>query len=90
MKLIRCPLNGTRNLQEFVFGGDVVAEPEPDAAESDWSNHVFLEANLNGVVDEWWCHVATSYWFIARRDRASDEFIATWTTDEYFGRDQHL
>ena len=73
-----------------MFGGDVVDEPGPGGTELDWSNYVFLEQNLKGVVDEWWCHVATSYWFIARRDRATDKFVETWTVDEYFDSVQRL
>lgn len=84
MKIIHCPLNGPRNVQEFVFGGDIVAEPEPDASTKEWSNYVFIENNLCGIVDEWWCHVASSFWFIVRRDRSNDEILATYTVQEYF------
>ena len=84
MKLINCPLNGPRNAQEFVYGGEVALEPEADASTREWSNFVFLEDNLTGVVDEWWCHSASSYWFIIRRNRSSDEVIATISLEDYF------
>ena len=84
MKVIHCPLNGPRNAQEFAYGGEVAAEPGPGAAAVDWSRYVFLENNHNGIADEWWCHVPSSYWFIARRDRSRDEFVATYTVSDYF------
>jgi sarcosine oxidase subunit delta len=87
MKIINCPLNGPRNAQEFVYGGEVELEPETDASTRQWSNFVFLEDNLAGIVDEWWCHSASSYWFIIRRNRTSDEIIATITTKDYFSKE---
>jgi sarcosine oxidase subunit delta len=84
MKIIHCPLNGPRNAQEFVYGGDVVNEPDPDATSMEWSRYVFLEENLCGVVDEWWCHSASSYWFVVRRDRLSDDIIETYSVRDYF------
>ena len=84
MKVIRCPLNGPRNAEEFVYGGDVLAEPDAEATAREWSRYVFMEDNSSGVVDEWWCHAPSSYWFIARRDRSRDEFIATCTVSDYF------
>ena len=84
MKLIECPLNGLRNVQEFVCAGEVTEEPEPDAPAREWASHVFLDENSTGTVDEWWCHVASAYWFIARRNRSSNAIIATFTVDDYF------
>lgn len=83
MKIIDCPLNGPRNAQEFHYGGEVLREPAADAPTRDWSQFVFLENNCSGVVDEWWCHMASSYWFIVRRDRTRDEIIATYSVQEY-------
>ena len=89
MKIIDCPLNGPRNAQEFICGGEVRQEPSQDAAIDDWADFVFLENNLQGVVHEWWCHVATSYWFIVTRNTATEEIIATCRPDEFLaGRKQ--
>jgi sarcosine oxidase subunit delta len=84
MKLVNCPLNGPRNAQEFICGGEVIDEPAQDAAMADWADHVFLENNTKGVVHEWWCHVASSYWFIVTRDTQSEEILATNTADDFF------
>ena len=36
---------------------------------------MFLENNTAGVIREWWCHVPTSFWFIAERNTVTDEII---------------
>jgi len=87
MKIMPCPLNGPRNISEFICGGEV--RPLPDlvkAKDADWADYVFLETNARGVVREWWCHVATSYWFIAERDMTSDEILRTYPASEVFTR----
>jgi sarcosine oxidase subunit delta len=85
MKIINCPLNGPRNAQEFVHGGEVLPMPDPNrCADADWTAFIFLENNTAGVVREWWCHVATAYWFIAERDTVKDAFIRTYDPSELF------
>jgi len=85
MKLIPCPLNGPRNAQEFVNGGEVTLMPDPNAcSDAEWADYVFLEENLKGVVREWWCHLPTNYWFIAERDTARDEILRTYPAGEIF------
>lgn len=85
MKLIDCPLNGPRNAQEFACAGEVVAEPAADATASDWAGYVFLHDNPAGMVREWWCHLPTSYWFIAERDTRTDEILRTYPPGKLFG-----
>lgn len=85
MKIINCPLNGPRNAQEFVHGGEVVPMPDPHrSSDAEWAAFVFLENNTAGVVREWWCHVPTAYWFIAERDTVKDQFIRTYDPSELF------
>ena len=85
MKIMPCPLNGPRNIQEFVCGGPVEPHPDPNRCTDDeWSEFVWLEENRAGVVREWWCHAATSYWFIAERNTVSDEILATYPADRVF------
>ena len=72
MKIMPCPLNGPRNIQEFICAGPVEPHPDPNScSDREWTEYVWMEENLAGVVREWWCHVATSYWFIAERDTVS-------------------
>ena len=76
MKILNCPLNGPRNISEFVWGGEVKEMPAPaDATARDWADYVFIENNVAGVVREWWCHVPTSFWFIAERNTVTEEII---------------
>lgn len=85
MKLIDCPLNGLRNAQEFINGGEVSEMPDPARCSTEeWADYVFLEENRKGVVREWWCHLPTSYWFIGERDTATDEIVKTYPASEIF------
>jgi len=83
VRIIHCPLNGPRNAQEFQYGGELLNEPAAGAPAIEWSRYVLLEDNRSDVVDEWWCHTASSYWFIVRRDRTRDEIVATYSVQEY-------
>ena len=85
MKIMTCPLNGPRNISEFAPYGEVVLQPDPrDMSDEQWADHVFLSNNTAGVVREWWCHVATSYWFIAERNTVTDEIVRTYPPGELF------
>lgn len=85
MKIMPCPLNGSRNIAEFICGGAVQLEPnEETCSDAEWAAYVFLRDNPAGVVREWWMHVATSYWFIAERDTRTDEILRTYAPDEIF------
>ena len=85
MKIMPCPLNGPRNIQEFVCAGPVEPHPDPNRCTDDeWAAYVWLEENVAGVVREWWCHVATSYWFIAERNTVTDEILATYPASHVF------
>ncbi len=85
MKILNCPLNGPRNIAEFVHGGEVREMPDPNTcSDAEWVDHVVMEHNIAGVVREWWCHVATAYWFIAERNTITDEIIRTYPASEVF------
>ena len=85
MKILTCPLNGPRNIQEFVYGGEVAQMPDSArCSDAEWADYVFLPENKKGVIREWWCHGATNYWFIAERDTASDEILRTYPAGELF------
>lgn len=87
MKIMTCPLNGPRNISEFVCFGEVTEMPNPDVADdAAWAEHVWYANNTAGVVREWWCHVPTSYWFIAERNTVTDEILRTYPAGEVFDR----
>ncbi len=84
MKLMHCPLNGWRNIGEFVYGGDVVVAPAPEASNEEWADWVFMQDNLPGTAREWWLQSPSSYWFIAERDIVNDVILRTYPASEVF------
>jgi sarcosine oxidase subunit delta len=87
MKILNCPLNGPRNISEFVYGGEVVEMPDPNrCSDRDWADYVFMENNTAGVIREWWYHVATAYWIIAERDTVTDEILKTYPAGDLFAK----
>ncbi|MCC6714853.1 MAG: sarcosine oxidase subunit delta [Gammaproteobacteria bacterium] len=85
MKIMKCPMNGPRNISEFVWGGEVREMPDPTAAsDHEWAEYVFIENNTKGVVREWWMHAPTSYWFIAERNTETDEIVRTYPATELY------
>jgi sarcosine oxidase subunit delta len=89
MKILKCPLNGPRNISEFVWGGEVKAMPDPQTAtDAEWTEFLFLEDNIAGEIHEWWLHAPTNYWFIARRNTITDEILETMTYDAFLARSE--
>ncbi|MGH8504007.1 MAG: sarcosine oxidase subunit delta [Gammaproteobacteria bacterium] len=85
MKIMHCPLNGPRNISEFVSFGAVGEMPEPHRTDDDqWAQYVWMADTPVGVVREWWCHVPTSYWFIAERNTVTDEILRTYPASEIY------
>ena len=83
MKIIHCPINGPRPLQEFTFGGEVRPMPEPAAATDEaWADYVFNRAGEPAVKREWWYHIASGTWFIAERDTRTDDIGRTYLFDD--------
>ncbi|MGE5476325.1 MAG: sarcosine oxidase subunit delta [Bacteroidales bacterium] len=83
MKIMTCPLNGPRNISEFSYGGEVRERPAPGADPAVVADYLFHKTNQPAVAREWWCHLPTSYWFIAERNLATDEIVRTYPASEY-------
>jgi sarcosine oxidase subunit delta len=78
MKILVCPLNGARPVTEFAYGGEVRASPDPDTcSDAEWSGYVFNRSGSPGAKYEWWCHIASGFWFVVLRDTLRDEVIST-------------
>ncbi len=59
--------------------------PDPAGlSDRDFADWLFLENNTAGLVREWWCHVPTSFWFIAERNTLTDEIVRTYAAGELF------
>ena len=84
MKTLTCPINGPRPLQEFTFGGEVRPMPDPNQSSNDeWADYVFNRNGAPSIQHEWWYHIASSTWFIAERNTATDEFIRTYLWEDH-------
>ena len=83
MKILDCPINGPRPIQEFSFGGEVRAMPDPQEVGNEaWADYVFNRSGEQKIQREWWYHIASNTWFIAERDITSDEFVRTYLWNE--------
>ena len=82
MKILTCPINGPRPLQEFHFGGELREMPDPThASDNEWGEYVFHREGGPAIQREWWYHIPSGTWFIAERDNVTDEFIRTYLYD---------
>jgi len=82
MKIMICPLNGPRPVSEFAYGGEVRSSPDPDACtDAEWSRYVFNRSGSPGVKYEWWCHIASGFWFVVLRDTLRDVVVASYPAD---------
>jgi len=83
MKIMTCPINGSRPVSEFVYGGEVRDMPDPNAAtDEQWAGYVFNRNGAPAVKKEWWCHAPSNTWFIAERDTGIDRLIRTYLFGE--------
>jgi sarcosine oxidase subunit delta len=79
MKLLDCPMNGPRNIEEFQYFGPLRDDLDPDAAsDAQWAGHLFRAENRPGVIVEWWRHVPSNYFFLAERDIVSNRVLRTF------------
>lgn len=79
MKILECPLNGPRPIQEFHFGGELRPAPDPATLSDEvWAEYVFYRDGAPGIKIEWWYHLPSGTWFLAERDTRSDEVLRTF------------
>jgi sarcosine oxidase subunit delta len=82
MKILVCPLNGPRPVSEFAYGGEVRSSPDPNTcSDAEWSSYVFNRSGSPGAKYEWWCHIASGFWFVVLRDTARDQVIGTFPAE---------
>jgi sarcosine oxidase subunit delta len=78
MKLMNCPVNGTRPISEFVCWGETRPEPPDMCSDETWADYVFNRNGAPGTKTEWWCHTPSNTWFLAMRDTEADHVSRTW------------
>lgn len=76
MKLLTCPLNGPRNIDEFQYLGP--CRLEAGAGDAAWSAALFRTGDLPGVVTEWWRHTPSNTVFLADRHIVTDTVLRTY------------
>ncbi len=73
---INCPVCGSRDENEFTYGGDAnVVRPAMDEAETGpWLDYVFMRDNPRGPHREYWHHVmGCRQWLMLERDTLTHE-----------------
>ena len=81
MLLLPCPNCGSRNVQEYRYGGEYNPRPQRplDVVDADWTDYVYMRANKMGVQKEWWYHRAgCGAWFLAERHTKTNEVLRTY------------
>ena len=81
MLLLTCPNCGSRNVQEFRYGGEYNPRPKRprETADADWTDYIYMRANKMGVQKEWWYHRAgCAAWFLAERHTGTNEVLRTY------------
>jgi len=83
MKLLQCPINGLRPIDEFAFGGEHRDMPDlQSSSDAAWADYVFHRNGAPGVKKEWWYHVPSGIWFIAERNTLTDHVERTYLWGE--------
>jgi heterotetrameric sarcosine oxidase delta subunit len=76
--LLTCPNCGLRDVNEFVYGGELTRRPgsRPDVREL--GSYLYLRRNVADVQREWWFHrLGCELWFQAERDTRTNEVLST-------------
>lgn len=86
MLRIQCPHCGTRDQDEFRYGGEAEnqrpARPE-SLDDGEWARHLFYRTNTRGVQVERWLHAfGCRQWFLLVRDTATHAVEGAYRLDE--------
>jgi sarcosine oxidase subunit delta len=86
MLRINCPFCGTRDQEEFRYGGEagVVRPARPDSAsDAEWAHYLFYRANVRGLqLERWWHASGCRQWFLLARDTATHVTEGAYRMDE--------
>ena len=81
--LLRCPNCGERSVNDFRFGGEVLARPAPAGSAEEWAHYFYSRRNEAGLQQEWWYHkFGCRNWFLALRDTRSNTVVQTFWPEE--------
>ena len=75
---IPCPDCGSRDSEEFSFGGESGKRPGPDGSLEDLARYLFFRLNVAGESVEWWYHRdGCERWMLVARDTRTNEVSRT-------------
>ncbi len=76
--LLPCPNCGPRDVNEFVYAGEVSLRPKRSPSLEELTAYVYLRRNVAGIQREWWFHrFGCELWFQAERDTRTNEVVTT-------------
>ena len=76
--LLPCPNCGPRDVNEFVYAGEVSVRPRQTPSLRELTSYVYFRRNVAGVQREWWFHrFGCEVWFQAERDTRTNEIVTT-------------
>ena len=74
--LLTCPNCGARDVNEFVYAGEVTSRPGSAPSLRELTDYVYFRRNVAGVQREWWQHrLGCEVWFLAERDTRTNEVL---------------
>ena len=86
MIVIRCPYClEQRSEVELTYGGEAgIARPSPEgASDEEWTEYLFMRANLKGAhAEQWCCAAGCGQWFKVVRHTVTHEISAVVRFDE--------
>ena len=75
--LLPCPNCGPRDVNEFVYGGELTQRPQHAPSLEELTAYVYGRRNVAGRQREWWFHrFGCELWFQAERDTRTNEVLA--------------
>ena len=76
--LLPCPNCGPRDVNEFVYAGELSVRPKAPPSLQELTSYVYARRNVAGIQREWWFHrFGCELWFQAARDTRTNEVLAT-------------
>jgi len=76
--LLPCPNCGPRDVNEFVFAGEISVRPQGPPSLRELGSYVYFRRNVAGIQREWWFHrFGCESWFQAERDTRTNEVLTT-------------
>ena len=76
--LLPCPNCGPRDVNEFVYAGELSQRPRGTASLEELTAYIHLRRNVAGIQREWWFHrFGCELWFQAERDTRTNTVVST-------------